>query len=540
MEKDRKLLKIGGILSVIYGSLLFTSGELSILGLINIILGIILLVYQNKSEEELFLKRKSLMAIGIISFITNFVTAILVVIAHENISKYSKNTSNIITHQHKVNVEKEKISPEAKKIDILLKIGISLVVLSGIIFSTSNWAIIPDVIKPVFMILLSVLFASLSYFFKNKIVIKKSEITYDMLSKIFIVCFVISIGYFESFGNYLSFNGEGKNLMSAIVLFTITVVSYVSKRKYNKPALFYISYFSALLSINAILNHFELNEIEVVFIFSLITMFLMWFNKTKKDLILDNVLNILIIFLTIIFVSSYVYLDKLQVMDILTAISILAILLYKAYYDNKFIKAYKVAYPAVLSFIVSSTVYILFKSIISYYEIIIFALMMPLLFVFSKVKNKEESYSGMISSLVLIYLSLSMLFADEMYLYVMLSLAILISFIVYILHKHEDSLVKKSAVFIQLAAVGAFINSAVYYYDYTINPLELPFNTTIQIFLVSFGILTFLQRKIYDEFNLSKVFYYFIICSLALVSTIFMKDHSIIFNLIIVALVITY
>ena len=540
MEKNKRLLKIGGIISICYGSLLFLSQVFLIFGIMNIVLGIILLVYQNKSDEELFSSLKNLMVIGILSFLSCLITAILVIIAHENISNYKKSNMNVKHKKEKPEVIKEVVSPEARKIDIILKVGIGLVILSGIIFSTSNWAVIPDTIKPIFMLLLSALFGSLSYFFKNKIIIKKSEITYDILSKIFIVCFTISIGYFESFGNYLSFYGDGYRIMYAIVLFTVSAVSYLIKLKYDKKMASYITYLSTLLGIGYILYHFEFETMQVLLTFSLISILMILYEKKKNNIILDDITHIVTIIITTIYILEYFSLSSVGIFDLFAGISIIGILLYRAYNDKRFIVPYKIGYPIVSSIIISNTVYLIFKDSFISYEIIIYILMMAFLYVFTKPLNKAESYSGVISSLVFIYVSLMSLFYDKYYLLTLFFSLILIGFMTYIMNKNTDNFLRKLSVFVQLAALCTFINSVVYYYNYTITTIDLSYNTTLQLFLCSFGLLTFLQRKVYDEFNFSKVFHSLIVCSLAFFGVVFMKDHSIIFNLIILSMLILF
>jgi hypothetical protein len=74
------------------------------------------------------------------------------------------------------------IDPEQKKLDLLLKLGVGMVIISGLIFSTSTWNYISDVLKMIILMLIGFAFVGLSLFSEKKIKIekttKKSKIYY--------------------------------------------------------------------------------------------------------------------------------------------------------------------------------------------------------------------------------------------------------------------------------------------------------------------------------------------------------------------------
>ena len=60
--------------------------------------------------------------------------------------------------------EKVVIDPQIKKLDLLLKLGVTLVLTAGIIFTTQTYENIPDVVKVILILLLGLLFHGLSKF----------------------------------------------------------------------------------------------------------------------------------------------------------------------------------------------------------------------------------------------------------------------------------------------------------------------------------------------------------------------------------------
>ena len=123
--------------------------------------------------------------------------------------KLKKNLANCKVFQLFINtniVNKPAVSKEARKIDTLTKLGTVFIVLSGIIFATSDQLFdYSGVIKPLFIAFLVVLFRVLSIFFEKKVKIENTSKLYYILSYILLVCTVISLFYFKTFGELFSF-----------------------------------------------------------------------------------------------------------------------------------------------------------------------------------------------------------------------------------------------------------------------------------------------------------------------------------------------
>ena len=87
-------------------------------------------------------------------------------IALESISSFKTDNKNA--------PPEDEISSETKRIDILLKIGLAMILISGILFATSSWETIPDIVKVLGILLIGGIFLGLSKFSEEKLNIKKT------------------------------------------------------------------------------------------------------------------------------------------------------------------------------------------------------------------------------------------------------------------------------------------------------------------------------------------------------------------------------
>ena len=195
MNKYKTMFIISGVLDVIY-SLVFL--PVPIIALIFFGLAMVFFVASSKSVEDLYQSRNGYLIYGIIHLIFNQLAGILSIVAVSMIEnefnrKYPINTNgpnqyngpyNNYNNQYNYNNQmynnqpyyqqplkpkkhKENVDPQARKIDILLKLGVGMVFVSGILFATTSWSIITDLIKLIVLTLLGFMFLVYHYFQKR-------------------------------------------------------------------------------------------------------------------------------------------------------------------------------------------------------------------------------------------------------------------------------------------------------------------------------------------------------------------------------------
>ena len=132
MNKTSNYLKISGILYLIPATLLIL--EVPLMGALLFILGIYLVANSFLSQEELNKNKLFLIIATIISISLNQIAAVLIIMTIDEISSAKKDNINA----------PPEISSSSRKTDILIKIALGMILISGILFATQSWEIISD------------------------------------------------------------------------------------------------------------------------------------------------------------------------------------------------------------------------------------------------------------------------------------------------------------------------------------------------------------------------------------------------------------
>lgn len=222
------------------------------------------LFFYDTDRRNVELERKvPLIVIGIVTIPINFVASILVFLT---------------VYMNKEKVEKEKVSKEVRRLDILLKLGAFMIVVSGIILSSSNIEGISDPMKVIILILISILMFGLSYFSEVRLKIKRTIETYFNLSLIFFVLAFITAGHFRMFGENFTL---GSDLFGGTLFLLISLCLLASGLKFKKDGYKYSGLVTAFLSLFIYLGHFNLSFDTKYISLLLILVSLNYFNKQE-------------------------------------------------------------------------------------------------------------------------------------------------------------------------------------------------------------------------------------------------------------------
>lgn len=119
----------------------------------------------------------------------------------------------------KTRPEKKKLSNEEireRNISWLLNLGVILLLIGGLFVATSNWANMSDLMKAVSIGIVSLLFYGIAWIATRLLKIEKTAFAFIVLGSLFIPIFILSLGWFQLLGVYLSFEGNGKYLLGII------------------------------------------------------------------------------------------------------------------------------------------------------------------------------------------------------------------------------------------------------------------------------------------------------------------------------------
>ncbi len=101
---------------------------------------------------------------------------------------------------------KKKINP----VNLILILGVTLVVLAGLIFTTTTWRFLSDITKIITASSFSVLFFGVSVLADKRLKLKNTAMAFYSLGSIFVPITFIGLGFFELLGSWLSFQGDGR------------------------------------------------------------------------------------------------------------------------------------------------------------------------------------------------------------------------------------------------------------------------------------------------------------------------------------------
>ena len=272
IKKARKVLKNSSVAKILFGvTLLFVNPYY---GAFLVLFGLYLF-FQSFEDDDILVRNKVIYLIMSIVGICDVVGSLILFINYDNFNLPSKNENGPPKKYVK------SMDSESKKIDILLKLGVLMVFLSGLIFATTSWAIITDVIKIVSLFLFGLLFIVVSLFSEKKLKLYRSSFLYWILGIAFFLFTIIAIIYFDIFATGISFI-ETKKIAYGIVLLSLAGFLIISHFKYPDKHLFLMGILSFIFSTYLLLNSFIPYEAVVVGILSFIILFVNIVNNSDN------------------------------------------------------------------------------------------------------------------------------------------------------------------------------------------------------------------------------------------------------------------
>lgn len=302
-------LKVAAIINFIIGgffTLLGIPGDIPfLLGYGIFELGIGFVYYQsNKLDiEELYNRRVWLLILAIVNVLFNLFSSIFIFIAYDHIKmEYKKKKKK------RKKTKKDKINEEKRKLDTLLKMGVGLILLSGIIFMNSSMFQFTGWVKFLFLLILSVLFYGLYLFSEKYLKIQNTTWGYHLLSMFFLLLAYFIIPYEDVFGTWIG-NYIKIHEMTFFILFSF--LCYTSYKKFNHSLYlfgFYLGSFFALWSFLDIINIPYFMEIVCMeLVISLLSM--LDFSKKEEK----KIFMYFLLFWT--YILSFYYIDASVVND---------------------------------------------------------------------------------------------------------------------------------------------------------------------------------------------------------------------------------
>lgn len=132
--------------------------------------------------------------------------------------------------------EKVRKEQESKNTGVLIT-GAILIVLSAIVFLTSTWNTIPNILKTLVIILLSGVFLGASKLAKDKFNLEKTSNTFFYIAMAYFPICLISCSVFGLFGEFFSIYGPGNLIYLTAVMIITSIIYFVNYKKRNSNGL---------------------------------------------------------------------------------------------------------------------------------------------------------------------------------------------------------------------------------------------------------------------------------------------------------------
>ena len=182
-------------------------------------------------------------------------------------------------------VEQKRDEKEIKNSFILI-VGSILIVLSAIIFLTTTWNVVDNMVKTFVLLLMLIIFYGISYIAEHKLNLKQASNTFYYIALAYIPIVFMSISMFSLFGEYLSLYGQGKYIYLAISSFIVNAIYYFNAKTKNNNIIFIFSLIFQVLGITflslAINDTYNTPLLSLV-IYNTIILLLYKYNKIYYD-----------------------------------------------------------------------------------------------------------------------------------------------------------------------------------------------------------------------------------------------------------------
>ncbi len=532
MKKGKNLIYIGLFILLLHSLTIFIYPAVtSIYGVLcfSVMLIIFLLV---NDDEKLVPGFGFVKGLSIFSLILSPISGILLLNGVSNIKKELKNK------KPKKHVEREEVlNKETKRIDFILKLGVCLVVLSGIILSTSSFCEGYDIVKPICLFAGSGLFYALYNFFKTKIIIKKSEKIYYVLSLVFLIFGVVSLGYFKILGEFLSFDGDGCSLLVSLLSILCSFSLFNIAEKYEMEPLKYISSILLILSLFFFINFFKMNVCIKIGILAICS-FLLYYSKYTFDEKLNDINNLFFVVLLFSYIGYYFAVNSITWLWLCIGILLFAMCIYKLNIHDEHKLVLSIFLPAYVTSFVYITIYHLAVGT-TYMGITVTLALLLLNYLFLTKDNKIMLYSGLITSLVAIFINLSVLVSNDTILLTLISCLVIYTYFSRMIYTTSRKEIQKAFFFSKLIVL-LFISGELVMLLNKFTTFMVHSESVWNLFFILFGIVTIVEKELIKEFGYTRKFYYIVLLGSMVTSLIFINEVSMIFNLIFLALIILY
>lgn len=125
---------------------------------------------------------------------------------------------------------------DIKSINIILGLGAMLVILSGYVFAAAAWGVLSPLFKSAVLLSVSGIFFGVHEVMRRKQMPENISKVFFILGSLFLPAAVAAGAVLKIFGDYLSFGGEGRLIVLAVMSAMLSVCMTVGAKRFDSPA----------------------------------------------------------------------------------------------------------------------------------------------------------------------------------------------------------------------------------------------------------------------------------------------------------------
>lgn len=188
---------------------------------------------------------------------------------------------------------KVEITPEQRRernLTTIMAAGVILLLLGGLTLATSNWEVFSSITKTMLVGGIALLFGGLGALSEKVLHIRKTAFTFFVLFALFIPITVLSAGYFELFGEWLSFNGEGRYILGVMTTVVCTPIYYYFGVYFKSKLFSWFTFVATAIGYAYLILSFGLTKEAFYFVYALgnVGFILLYhFQKAKQSIYLQ-------------------------------------------------------------------------------------------------------------------------------------------------------------------------------------------------------------------------------------------------------------
>ncbi|MED1864504.1 hypothetical protein P4V41_13640 [Fictibacillus nanhaiensis] len=194
---------------------------------------------------------------------------------------------------------KVEVTPEQRRernITSIMAAGVILLLLGGLTLATSNWDVFSSITKTMLVGGIALLFGGLGALSEKILQIRKTAFTFFVLFALFIPITVLSAGYFELFGSWLSFYGQGRYILGVMAAVVCTPIYYFFGQYFKSKLFSWFTYVAIAIGYAYLILSFGLTKEAFYFVYALgnVGFILLYHIKKAKQSIFLQILPLFI------------------------------------------------------------------------------------------------------------------------------------------------------------------------------------------------------------------------------------------------------